>query len=154
MTPEGAKIMVPAAEGGFGPSILPCSAGFAMTGDTTRDGKGTNTDAAKAASADADLSRRLSRLDQELGQRRAADARDKAAADTEAGPSPLARGFRLSAEFVAGVGAGAILGWLLDRVLGSSPWGMIVLLMLGFCAGIYNVLRAAGHLRSGPGPSA
>jgi ATP synthase protein I len=146
--------MVPAAEGGIGPGILPCFAGFAMTGDTTRDGGGANTDAAKAASTDADLSRRLSRLDQELGQRRAADARDEAAAADPAGPSPLARGFRLSAEFVAGVGAGAILGWLLDRVLGSSPWGMIVLLMLGFCAGIYNVLRAAGHLRSGTGPSA
>jgi ATP synthase protein I len=40
------------------------------------------------------------------------------------------------------VGAG--IGWLLDRWLGISPWGMIVFLLLGFSAGVLNVMRAAG----------
>ena len=43
------------------------------------------------------------------------------------------------------VGAG--LGWLLDRWLGISPWGMIVFLLLGFAAGVLNVMRAAGVVR-------
>ena len=39
---------------------------------------------------------------------------------------------------------GAGLGWVLDRWLGISPWGMIVFLLLGFAAGVLNVMRAAG----------
>lgn len=56
----------------------------------------------------------------------------------------MARGLRLSTELVAGVIAGAVIGWLLDRWLGISPWGFIVFLLLGFAAGILNVMRSAG----------
>jgi len=61
-----------------------------------------------------------------------------------ADPSAIARGFRLSTELVAGVLVGALIGWLIDRGLGISPWGMIVFLLLGFAAGVLNVMRAAG----------
>ena len=67
-----------------------------------------------------------------LGQRPAAD------------PSAIARGFRLSTELVAAVLVGAAIGWLIDWGLGISPWGMIVFLLLGFAAGVLNVMRAAG----------
>jgi ATP synthase protein I len=60
--------------------------------------------------------------------------------------SAMARGFRLSSELVAGVLVGAAIGWALDRWLGISPWGMIVFLLLGFAAGVLNVMRAAGVL--------
>ena len=43
---------------------------------------------------------------------------------------------------------GALLGWMLDRWLGISPWGLIVFLMLGFAAGVLNVMRAAGVVRN------
>jgi ATP synthase protein I len=62
-------------------------------------------------------------------------------------PSAIARGFRLSTELVAGVLVGAAIGWLLDRWLGISPWGLIVFLLLGFAAGVLNVMRAAGVVR-------
>ncbi len=64
----------------------------------------------------------------------------------------MGKAVRLSAEFVGGPIVGAGLGWALDRALGSSPWGMIVFLMLGFVAGIFNVLRSSGFLRSGRNP--
>ena len=67
-----------------------------------------------------------------------------------ANASALARGFRLSTELVAGVLLGAAIGWLLDRWLGISPWGMIVFLLLGFAAGVLNVMRAEGVAPSGP----
>jgi ATP synthase protein I len=51
---------------------------------------------------------------------------------------------RLSTEFIAGVIAGGILGYLFDHLLGTKPWGMMVLLMLGFVTGIYNVMRVSG----------
>ena len=58
----------------------------------------------------------------------------------------MGRAFRMSTEFVAGVIAGGGLGYLLDRVAGTSPWGLIVLLLLGFGAGVYNVMGASGFL--------
>ena len=49
---------------------------------------------------------------------------------------------------MAGVLLGAGLGWLIDLWLGISPWGMIVFLLLGFTAGVLNVMRAAGVVRA------
>jgi ATP synthase protein I len=79
-------------------------------------------------------------------------ARERRRADAGSGPRPpggtdasaLARGFRLSSELVGAVLLGGAIGWLLDRWLGISPWGMIVFLLLGFAAGVLNVMRAAG----------
>jgi ATP synthase protein I len=45
---------------------------------------------------------------------------------------------------VAGVLVGAVIGYMLDRWLGLSPWGFIVFVLLGFAAGILNLMRAAG----------
>jgi len=56
----------------------------------------------------------------------------------------MALGFRLSSELVAGVLVGGGIGWVLDRWLGISPWGLIVFLLLGFIAGVLNVMRSAG----------
>jgi ATP synthase protein I len=58
--------------------------------------------------------------------------------------SGFARGFRLATELVAGILAGAGIGWVFDRLLGSSPIGLIIFLLLGFAAGVLNVVRAAG----------
>ena len=117
-----------------------------MAEDTGNDGKDSKRLAEEAA-----LSARLRRLGERLGQK--AGNRE-----VEAGPSQdpgqnasaLARGFRLSTELVAGVLVGAFIGWALDKWLGTSPGGMIVFLMLGFAAGVFNVVRAAG-VSSGPG---
>ncbi len=74
---------------------------------------------------------------------------DRGTADASA----FARGFRLSSEFVAGVLAGAGLGWLLDHWLGTSPWGLIGLTMLGFVASVVTLIRASspgsGNLPNG-----
>jgi ATP synthase protein I len=45
---------------------------------------------------------------------------------------------------VAGVVVGGGIGWVFDKGLGTSPWGLIVFLLLGFAAGVYNVIRSAG----------
>lgn len=56
----------------------------------------------------------------------------------------MARGFRLSSELIAGVVVGGAIGWGLDRLLSISPWGLIVFVLLGFTAGVVNVVRSAG----------
>ena len=119
-----------------------------MADDARKHGKDGDRSAEEAA-----LSARLQRLGERLDQQRAGrqgEAGPSAGPQSGSNPSALARGFRLSTELVAGVLVGAFIGWALDRWLGSSPWGMIVFLLLGFAAGVINVIRAAG-ISSGPG---
>jgi ATP synthase protein I len=96
---------------------------------------------------DADLSARLKSLDARISQasahREEPEPRSRQTSDSAA----MGQAFRLSAEFVAGVAAGGIIGWLVDHFAGTSPWGLIVCLILGFCAGMLNLLRAAGLVK-------
>jgi ATP synthase protein I len=95
---------------------------------------------------EAALSARLQRLGDRLATASRPSEND-AASRTTPDASAFARGFRMSTELVAGVVVGAIIGWLIDRWLGISPWGLIVFLLLGFAAGVLNVMRAAGVVR-------
>ncbi len=95
---------------------------------------------------EADLSARLQRLGDRLATANRPSENDKGPRQGS-DPSAIARGFRMSTELVAGVLVGALIGWLLDRWLGISPWGLIVFLLLGFAAGVLNVMRAAGVVR-------
>jgi ATP synthase protein I len=104
--------------------------------------------ARSTSSDEADLSARLKSLDARLGKatadrRESTQSRTRALSDSTA----LGQAFRLSAEFVSGVVAGGIVGWLVDKLFGSSPWGLIVCLILGFCAGMLNLMRAAGVVK-------
>ena len=100
---------------------------------------------------EAALSARFKRLGEQLRHVHPdRHSEDGASERRGADPSAIARGFRLSTELVAAVLVGAALGWLVDRWLGISPWGMIVFLLLGFAAGVLNVMRAAGVAPSGP----
>ena len=110
------------------------------------DGTRENGNHEQAHNDEAALSARLQRLGEGLGEARgrAAPPSDGPGVDRATTASGYARGFRLSSELVAGVLVGAGLGWLIDRLLGTSPWGLIVLLLLGFAAGVMNVMRSAG----------
>jgi ATP synthase protein I len=102
-------------------------------------------DRAEQPADEAALTARLQRLGERLGP-----YQSDRPSETEPGQGPganssaLARGFRLSTEFVAGILVGAAIGWLIDRFAGTTPWGMIVFLLLGFAAGVLNMMRAAG----------
>jgi ATP synthase protein I len=105
-----------------------------------------NGDRGKRQAEEAALSARLQRLNEGLGQARetAGGPSESSGAERAATAAGYARGFRLSSELVAGVLVGAAIGWLLDRLLGVSPWGLIVFLLLGFAAGVLSVMRSAG----------
>lgn len=97
---------------------------------------------------EAELSSRLRTLEEKLDIRRAGERAAQAASRRQVAPG-VAQAIRLGGEFVAGVLVGAGIGWLIDVWLGTSPWGLVVFLLLGFAAGVLNVLRAAG-LASAP----
>ena len=112
------------------------------------DGKPARPSASKSAE-ESELSGRLRDLDRRLDESRVAHQTDA--------PSPIepprqryGLAMRLGADFVAGVVVGAALGWGIDRLFGTSPWGLIVFLLLGFGAGILSVLRSAGLVAPGP----
>jgi ATP synthase protein I len=98
---------------------------------------------------EAALSARLKRLGERLEQSNASRLSDGSASRPATDYSGFARGFRLSSELVAGVLVGTGLGWLIDRWLGSLPWGMFVFALLGFTAGVWNVMRQAGVVSGG-----
>lgn len=116
---------------------------------TSEDGKGTAGPArSEPAKADANLDSRLKSLDAGLAR---ATGRQEDAVRRESGrgdASGIGQAMRLSTEFIAGIIVGGGAGWAFDKWLGTAPWGMIVLLMLGFGAGVMNVVRAAGLMKS------
>ncbi|WP_448207705.1 AtpZ/AtpI family protein [Azospirillum sp. sgz302134] len=86
-------------------------------------------------------------------------AREGQASDTGPGryhripQGPLAIAFRIGTELVAAMIVGVGGGLLLDRWLGTAPWGLIVMFFLGAAAGILNVYRAITGLGIAPGYS-
>jgi ATP synthase protein I len=99
--------------------------------------------AAGGPSSDADLSAKLRHLDARLS-----DFRSERAASEEpkgrlvADGSAMARGMKLVSEFVGGIAAGGLLGWIIDRFAGTQPFGLLIGLMFGFAAGLRNLYRA------------
>lgn len=108
----------------------------------TPDG-GENGKRAAASNSDAELEQRRQSLEAKIAAKVTSDA-DKAAAEDTSTSKGVAQAFKLSSEFIAGVVAGAGLGYLIDQLAGTTPWGMIIFLLLGFAAGVLNVLRSAG----------
>ena len=58
------------------------------------------------------------------------------------------RAFRLASEFVAAIIVGAGLGYGIDLLIGTRPWAMVILLLLGFAAGVLNVVRASAEMNA------
>jgi len=85
---------------------------------------------------------RLSGLGDRLGRVKAErDAEARADRDAEMRGRGMAYGMRMAAELVAAVIVGGVIGWGLDWVLGSRPWLFLLFFLLGFAAGVRNVLR-------------
>jgi ATP synthase protein I len=89
---------------------------------------------------DRELEKRLHALEQRIEQGKAPAGAEPA---TEANAAAYGRGMRLLYEFVAGIMVGGFFGWLIDQLFGTLPLGLIVFLLLGFAAGIYNMARAS-----------
>jgi ATP synthase protein I len=112
----------------------------------TDDGKNGSRDKSPDEAA---LSARLGSLDQRLSELRDSrkirtDQPGDESGNGAASASAMARGFRLSSELIAGVIVGAGIGWGFDHLLSTSPFGLIVFFLLGFVAGVVNVVRSAG----------
>ena len=101
-----------------------------------------NRPSSRPSSVTGDLEARIARAQARSPAQAAAEQR------RQSDMSGLSRGFRLASEFAAAIIVGAGLGYLIDMVLPTRPWGMVVLLLLGFAAGVLNVVRATKEMNA------
>lgn len=79
--------------------------------------------------------------------RRLQDARARQGLDPKPGGrgalpgGPWGIGFRAGIEVFSALVVGLVIGWLLDRWLGTAPWLLLVFLLAGGAAGVMNVYR-------------
>jgi ATP synthase protein I len=97
----------------------------------------------------------LGRLGEELQAFEAARARS---ASTEANRS-ISEGYRLFAGLIGGVLGGVGLGWLVDRLAHTAPWGILIGATVGAGVSVFMAVRTASHIsqraleKAGPLPS-
>ncbi|MEM8771885.1 MAG: AtpZ/AtpI family protein [Pseudomonadota bacterium] len=61
---------------------------------------------------------------------------------SEGGGAAWGNALRLSTELIAGLFVGILLGYGLDRWLGTSPWLLLAGIGIGFAAGLRNISRS------------
>jgi ATP synthase protein I len=63
------------------------------------------------------------------------------------------RGWAIGIEFVGAVLVSGFIGWGIDNWagLGTRPWGMIIMLVLGFAAGVRRAMQTSSQFDSDPG---
>ncbi len=84
--------------------------------------------------------KRLQSLDERLKQAKSDEAIRSGEA-REDDQKAYRLGNRVLAELIGGMVGGALIGWVLDRLLGTSPWFLLGLLFLGTAAAFRNIIR-------------
>jgi ATP synthase protein I len=82
-----------------------------------------------------DLNERIGKAQAEI------DARNRPAGLTTG--KGVGLGFKMASDFTAAVIVGLVLGWGVDALFHTSPWGLLACLLLGFVAGVRNIVVAA-----------
>jgi ATP synthase protein I len=54
-------------------------------------------------------------------------------------------GNRVLAELLGGIGGGALIGWVIDRFVGTAPWGLLVMMFLGIIVAFRNIIRISNR---------
>jgi ATP synthase protein I len=105
--------------------------------------------------SEAELRARMNALSAGLDAQRkkpSGEGERESAASARGWGRAMSLGFRVVTELVAGIVVGGGLGYLLDRWLGTKPFLLILLLILGAAGGFWNIIRATAMPLSGPPP--
>ena len=89
-----------------------------------------------------DLSERLKDLSGRISAEQSERHESEKPSASLRGATGYAKGYRLASEFVAGTLVGGLIGYGIDWLFGTLPFGLIFFLLLGFGAGILNMARA------------
>lgn len=91
-----------------------------------------------------DLSERIAAAQRDQAKREGRPIDEVEQTSTSAGAMAL----RFGAEFGVSVAVGIGLGLLIDHFAGTKPWGLLIMMMFGFAAGIRSVMRAYRELNA------
>lgn len=86
----------------------------------------------------------IKKLEQRIADLRNKEAllrREKEVVDVKSRASRI--GLRISADLLSAVVVGAALGYVLDELCKTKPWGLVLFLIFGGAAGVLNVYRLA-----------
>lgn len=85
---------------------------------------------------------RLGQLDDRLARAAATEAARTGADRPPADPNARLAN-RVLADLIGGIAGGALIGWLIDRLFDTAPWGLMVMLALGIVVAFRNIFRIA-----------
>ena len=86
---------------------------------------------------------RLDSLDMQLKAARKAEA-ERAGKD-KVPAKGMRQGNKVLTELIAGPAGGALVGWLFDRLLGTSPALLLVCMFLGIAVAFRNIIKISGE---------
>lgn len=93
--------------------------------------------------------RRVAGLDKRLGDVKSREAAEhKASRDRSSANRGMAYGLRMASELVAAVLVGGVIGYGLDQLLGTTPWLFMIMFLIGFAAGVRNVMRGYAQVQA------
>ncbi len=52
---------------------------------------------------------------------------------------------KVLSDLIGGIGGGALVGWVIDRFAGTSPWGLLVVMFLGIIVAFRNIIRISSR---------
>lgn len=56
-------------------------------------------------------------------------------------------GYKVLSEIIASLFLGGFLGYGFDRLCDTSPWGLIVIMLLFISGAVYNILKHLGKIK-------
>ncbi len=57
----------------------------------------------------------------------------------------MRQGNRVLTELIAGPAGGTLIGWVLDRLLGTAPWLLLLCLFLGIAVAFRNIIKISNE---------
>jgi ATP synthase protein I len=87
---------------------------------------------------------RLDSLDERIRQAQADEAMRTGGA-RKAADKNQQLGNRVLSYLIGGLAGGALIGWVLDRLFGTSPLLLITLMLLGAVGGFWNIIKLANQ---------
>lgn len=84
---------------------------------------------------------RLVSLEERLSQAEAAEAERVAVTASPEASADYRLGSKVLADLLGGMIGGSLIGWLIDRVAGTEPWGLLGMLFVGIAVAFRNIIR-------------
>lgn len=87
---------------------------------------------------------RIESLDRRLAEAKQREA-ERTGVKQQGADANYRLGNRVLAELLGGMVGGSAIGWVIDLVAGTKPWGLLVMLLLGTVVAFRNIIRISNR---------